>query len=183
MERKEMKHLIKKILKEVYYDSRKPLEGYVDAEDLIGQRLWFHTNRTHKKWGWNGMIGIYTVKGNGDMNALTYNYTNEVRLGKPIHFQASESGAKRIKKSREVGPDKRTLIAGVSGTVIPTRSGDTSGMIKIQFSPFDEAPWFYEIGDSNKKEIISGGEVYFNATEDGNWDIYLKEPVYGERSY
>ena len=30
-----MKNLIKKILKEVYYDSRKPLDGYVDAEDLI----------------------------------------------------------------------------------------------------------------------------------------------------
>jgi hypothetical protein len=183
MERKEMKHLIKKILKEVYYDSRKPLDGYVDAEDLVGQRLWFHTNRTHRNQGKNGMVGIYTTTKSGKRGSLTHQYTNEVRLSSPIYFQTSESGAKRIQKSREVGPDQRTLIAGVSGTVVPTRSGDTNGMVRIQYNPFDEAPWFYEIGDSNKKEIISGGEVYFNATEDGNWDIYLKEPVYGERSY
>jgi hypothetical protein len=178
-----MKHLIKKILKEVYYDSRKSLDGYVDAEDLIGQRLWFHTNRTHRNQGKNGMIGIYTVKNSGNMGTLTRNYTNEVRIESPINFQTSESGAKRIQKSREVGPDQRTLIAGVSGVVVPTRSGDTNGMIKVQYSPFDEATWFYEIGDVNKKEIISGSEVYFNATEDGNWDIYVKDPIYGERSY
>ncbi len=178
-----MKNLIKKILKEVYYDSRKPLEGYVDAEDLVGQRLWFHTNRTHRNQGKNGMVGIYTTTKSGRRGSLSNQYTNEVRLSSPIYFQTSESGAKRVKKSRETGPDKRTLIAGVSGTVIPTRSGETSGMIKIKFDPFDEAAWFYEIGDVNKKEIVSGSEVYFNANEDGDWDIYVKNPVYGKKKY
>ena len=35
-------------LQEVYYDSLKPVENYKDADDLIGQRLWAHTNRTHR---------------------------------------------------------------------------------------------------------------------------------------
>lgn len=38
-----MKYL--KTFEEVYYNSRKGVEGYVDANDLVGQRLWFHTNR------------------------------------------------------------------------------------------------------------------------------------------
>jgi hypothetical protein len=178
-----MKNLIKKILKEAYYDSRKPLDGYVDAEDLLGQRLWFHTNRTHRNRGYNGMVGIYTTTRSGSRKDLTNQYTNEVRIKSPIFFQTSESGAKRIQKSREVGRDQRTLIAGVSGVVVPTNSGNVGGMVEVQFSPFDNVSWFYEIGDPHKKEVISASEVYFNATEDGNWNIYVKDPVYGERSY
>jgi len=36
---------------EIYYDSRKDTEGYVDTNDLVGQRLWFYTNRTHRNNG------------------------------------------------------------------------------------------------------------------------------------
>ena len=36
-----MKYL--KTFEEVYYDSRKEVEGYVNANDLVGQRLWFHS--------------------------------------------------------------------------------------------------------------------------------------------
>ena len=178
-----MKNLIRKILKEVYYDSRKPLSGYVDAEDLLGQRLWFHTNRTHRNRGYNGMVGIYTTTRNGSRKDLTNQYTNEVRIKSPIFFQTSESGTKRIQKSREGGQDQRTLIAGVSGVVVPTSSGNVGGMIEVQFSPFDVVSWFYEIGDPLKKEVISASEVYFNATEDGSWNIYVKDPVYGEKTY
>ena len=55
-----MRHLI-----EAYYDSLKPVEDYMDADDLIGKRLWAHTNRTHRNQGRNGMIGLYgtTPKG------------------------------------------------------------------------------------------------------------------------
>lgn len=170
-----MKNLIKKILKEEYYDSLKPVEGYVDANELVGQRLWFHTNRTHKINGWNGMIGVYDTTGGGKKTGLAGKYTNEVRLKAPIVFQTSETGAKRIKQER-----KRTLIAGVSGIVVPT-DRNTSGMVQIMYDPFGVG-YFHEIGDPEKKEIISGGEVYFNASKDGIWTIYVKDPIYREKN-
>jgi hypothetical protein len=162
-----------KFFEEVYYDSRKEVEGYVDANDLIGQRLWFHTNRTHRNNGWNGMIGIYDSSPSGRKAGLAGRYTNEVRLKEPIFFQTSEAGSKTIKET-----DKRILIAGVSGIVVPT-DNKTNDMIKITYNPFDVA-YFHEIDDEDKKEIVSGSEVYFNASEDGNWEIWVKDPVYSK---
>ena len=86
-------------------------------------------------------------------------------------LQTSESGAETIKQS-----DKRILIAGVSGVVVPTNN-DTTGMIKITYNPFDVA-YFHEISDEDKKEIVSAEEVYFSASEDGNWEIWAKNPKY-----
>jgi len=156
---------------EKYYDTRDELDGYVDANDLVGQRLWFHTNRTHRNNGLNGMIGIYDTTPTGRKTGLAGRYTNEVRLTEPVFFQTSESGAESIKQTGH-----RTLIAGVSGVVVPTNA-DVTDMIEITYDPFDKG-YFHEIGDNDKKEIVSGSEVYFNATEDGNWNIYVKDPIY-----
>ena len=164
-----MKHL--KTFEEVYYDSRKEVEGYVDANDLVGQRLWFHTNRTHRNNGWNGMIGIYSTSRSGRKEGLAGRYTNEVRLSEPVFFQTSETGAKSIKET-----DKRILIAGVSGVVIPTNN-DTSEMVQITYNPFDVA-YFHIIGDDEKKEVISAEEVYFSASEEGQWEIWAKDPKF-----
>jgi len=164
-----MKYLKK--FEEVYYDSRKEVEGYVDANDLVGQRLWFHTNRTHRNNGWNGMIGIYDTTPSGRKEGYAGRYTNEVRVSEPVFFQTSEAGAKSIKEN-----DKRILIAGVSGVVIPTNS-DTSGMVKVTYNPFDVA-YFHIIDDEDKKEVKSAKEVYFNATEEGQWDIWVKDPQF-----
>ncbi len=164
-----MKYLKK--FEEVYYDSRKGVEGYVDANDLVGQRLWFHTNRTHRNNGWNGMIGIYDVTRSGRREGFAGRYTNEVRISEPIFFQTSEAGADSIKDT-----GKRTLIAGVSGVVVPTNN-DTNGMLKITYNPMDVA-YFHVIGDEGKKEVVSAEEVYFNATEEGQWEIWAKNPKF-----
>ena len=164
-----MKYLKK--FEEVYYNSRKEVEGYVDANDLVGQRLWFHTNRTHRNNGWNGMIGIYDTTPSGRKEGYAGRYTNEVRVSEPVFFQTSEAGAKSIKQN-----DKRILIAGVSGVVIPTNN-DTSGMVKVTYNPFDVA-YFHIIDDEDKKEVKSAKEVYFNATEEGQWDIWVKDPQF-----
>jgi hypothetical protein len=164
-----MKYL--KTYEEVYYDSLKDCEGYVDANDLVGQHLWFHTNRTHKRNGRNGLIGIYNSSINGKKEGYAGRYTNEVRISDPIFFQTSEAGAETIKKT-----DKRSLIAGVSGIVIPTNN-NTENMVRITYNPFDVA-YFHEIDDEDKEEIISADEVYFNATEEGNWEIWAKNPKY-----
>ena len=164
-----MKHL--KTFEEIYYNSRKEVEGYVDANDLVGQRLWFHTNRTHRNNGWNGMIGIYDTTPSGRKEGYAGRYTNEVRLSEPVFFQTSEAGAKSIKEN-----DKRILIAGVSGVVIPTNN-QTKDMVKVTYNPMDVA-YFHIISDNEKKEIISAEEVYFNATEEGQWDIWVMNPVF-----
>ena len=164
-----MKYL--KTFEEVYYNSLKDCEGYVDANDLVGQHLWFHTNRTHKRNRWNGLIGIYDSTPSGRREGVAGRYTNEVRITEPIFFQTSQAGSSRIKETGD-----RSLIAGVSGVVIPTNN-DTSGMVRITYNPFDVA-YFHEIDDESKKEIISGDEVYFNASEEGEWEIWLKNPRY-----
>ena len=164
-----MKHL--KTFEEIYYNSRKEVEGYVDANDLVGQRLWFHTNRTHRNNGWNGMIGIYDTTPSGRKEGYAGRYTNEVRLSEPVFFQTSEAGAKSIKEN-----DKRILIAGVSGVVIPTNN-QTKDMVKVTYNPMDVA-YFHIISDNEKKEIISAEEVYFNATEEGQWDIWVMNPLF-----
>jgi hypothetical protein len=160
-----------KKFEEVYYNSRKEVEGYVDANDLVGQRLWFHTNRTHRNNGWNGMIGIYDTTPSGRKEGYAGRYTNEVRISEPIFFQTSESGADSIKET-----GKRILIAGVSGVVVTTNN-DTNGMVEITYNPKDVA-YFHIIDDEDKKEIVSAEEVYFNATEEGNWNIWAKNPKF-----
>ena len=173
-------------LAEVKYDKPwKELEGYIDAEELVGKHLWFHTNRTHRNNGYNGMIGVYTATEKGRKGSLTKKYTNEVRIKSPIHFQTSDSGSARIKKSKEEkgGAGERKLIAGVSGFVVPTGDGGSSGMIEAGFNPFDSvAPWFYLKNDADKKEIVSADEVFFHASKEGEWSFFIKGPKFSDRS-
>lgn len=154
---------------EMYFDEKSDVDGYVDANDIVGQRLWFHTNRTHRNNDCNGMIGIYDVTNSGRKTGYAGRYTNEVRLKSPIFFQTSEAGSERIKRT-----NTRHLISGVSGVVVPT-DDDITDMIKITYSPFGHG-YFHEIGDD--REIISGEEVYFNATRKGTWELYIKNPIY-----
>ena len=117
------------------------------------------------------MIGIYNTSRSGRKYGLAGKYTNEVRLKSPIFFQKSETGASSIKDT-----GNRILIAGVSGVVVPTNN-DTNGMVKITYNPMDVA-YFHAIDDKDKKEVISAKEVYFNATEEGQWDIWARDPQF-----
>jgi hypothetical protein len=50
------------------------------------------------------------------------------------------------------------------------------------FNPFDStAPWFYLNNDGEKKEIISADEVYFYATEEGQWFFYVNNPQFSDK--
>ena len=171
----EQRHLkLKGGISEERYESRGDLEGYVDAQDLIGEYLWFHTNRTHRNNNKNGMIGIYKSNNKGRKTGSPIGYTNEVRLNGPIYFQTSESGSNSIQKTGH-----RVLIAGVSGVVTNTRNDDTSGMEEATYDPFD-AGVFHLISDTDKKEIVSADEVYFHASEDGKWSFFVKRPEFTE---
>lgn len=156
-----------KLIKEEKYESRKDVAGYIDADKLIGERVWVHTNRTHRNDGYNGMIGIYSTTEYGKKTGNAGRYTNEIRLKSPIVFQTSRSGAKRIQQN-----DKRELIAGVSGVVIPTNR-DVSGMHEITYNPRDVG-YFHIINDPEKKEILTAEEIYFVASEIGEYKIFAK---------
>jgi hypothetical protein len=96
-------------VKEEYYDSRGDVEGYVDADELIGERLWVHTNRTHRNQNKNGMIGMYGVNNKGHRTGSPLYYTNCIRLAPPIVFQvAGGKSVDTIKQTDTVAPTGRT---------------------------------------------------------------------------
>lgn len=165
-------------LDEEYYDSLgEPTDGkYVDASELVGQELFFHTNRTNRNAKRNGMIGTYGVTSTGrKAGKAELLYTNEVKVVN-AKFQASEKATERTQATGD-----RTVHAGVTGRVVPL-DGMGSG-IPADFNPFGEnpVPWFFLKDDKEKKEIVSADEVYFLATEGGDWKFLVKNPVYGKR--
>tara|TARA_R110002060_G_scaffold49061_2_gene60051 strand:- start:168 stop:716 length:549 start_codon:yes stop_codon:yes gene_type:complete len=159
-------------LQEVYYDSRKPVENYKDADELIGQRLWAHTNRTHRNQGRNGMVGLYGTTGKGTRTGSPLFYTNALRLSSPVVFQVSSG--KSLADIEKTG--KRTLVAGVSGTVIETNE-DTGveGFQEVVFDPFAEEKYFF-VAESPDEPIATADEVYFKASEEGEWTFLVKNP-------
>ena len=165
-----IKEEMEAVIDEVYYDSRKDVENYKDGDELIGQRLWSHTNRTHRAQGKNGMIGLYGVNSKGKRKGSPLYYTNCIRLGSPLVFQASESGAEKIAQSGH-----RTLVAGVSGKVIATNEGEElEGFVPFGFNPFGENKYFHVDG----KKILTADEVYFHASEDGKYTSLVKGPKF-----
>jgi hypothetical protein len=166
--------IVKKILiSEKYYETRKDVKGYVDANELIGKRLWVHTNRTHMRNKWNGMVGIYGVNSKGKRTGSPLYYTNEIRIKSPIFFEVDPLCVDRIVES-----EKRDLCAGVSGTVIETE-GDLSGFEEITIIPPKGDKHFYKKNDPEKKKIIDASEVYFVAEEDGTYHLLAKNIVIG----
>jgi hypothetical protein len=157
-------------LVEKFYDSRKPIEGYVEANEILGKRVWVHTNRTHRNQGYNGMIGIYGTNNKGKRTGSPLNYTNEIRLKQPIVFETSEAGSERITLT-----GKRTLVAGVSGVVSETE-GESSGFSRIEYLP--EVGHFFDVSDSERKKVIGADEVYFTSGEDGKYLMLAKNPKF-----
>jgi len=168
--RKIIKEEISSVIDEVYYDSLGDVENYKDADELIGQRLWAHTNRTNRNQKKNGMIGLYGTNKRGNRTGSPLYYTNCIRLGAPIVFQTSEEAAKKIQQTGH-----RVLIAGVSGVVLETREGEYSGFVEAIFNPFGENKYFHPVDDP-KRKLTTAEEVYFEATEEGEWKLMVKLP-------
>jgi hypothetical protein len=161
---------------EAYWDSRKepanePSQlGYFDADKLLGKRVWVHTNRSNRNAGRNGMLGVYipAIKGNRETRSdQRYGYTNEIRLA-DIVFDVNINCLKNIKET-----EKRTLCAGIIGTVIKT-DGNLSGFEEFTLDPFGEVTGYYRKNDSEKRMITGADEVYMNATEDGKYIVVAR---------
>ena len=173
------KELVKENIDEEYYDSRKPVEGYVDAEDLIGEYVWVHTNFTHRNHGQNGMVGIYRPNSIGYKAGSPIGYTNEIRINGHLVFEQNEKAAARVKEKQ-----LKQVIAGVSGTVIPTDSGNTTGMDLAVYNAKEGLGYFHLASGFTgiPKKIIGGDEVYFFGNESGNYSFYVKNPIFEENN-
>jgi hypothetical protein len=163
---------------EKWYDSRgEPMEqksdlGYFDSDDLLGTKVWVHTNRTNARQKRNGMIGVYKPSGNTRSSDERYGYTNDVRLSNVI-FDANESCIQKIKET-----GKRTLCSGILGTLINTNKGN-SGYVEFEFNPFElGVNHYFLVSDPEKKKIVSASEVYLAATESGDYIKLVKGPKY-----
>jgi len=165
-----IKEEMKSVIVEMYYDSLKDVKNYKDGDELIGQRLWSHTNRTHRARKMNGMIGLYGVNNKGNRKGSPLYYTNCIRLGSPIVFQTSEAGAEKVAQTGH-----RTLVAGISGTVIETKEGqELEGFVPFSFNPFGDNKFFHIDG----KKLVNAEQVYFHASEDGKYTSLVKDPQF-----
>lgn len=160
-------------------------EGYDDASNHIGERIWVHTNFTHRNNKHNGAVGVYSPNSKGFRQGSPQWYTNEVRLGGPLVFEQSESGAKRIARTGQ-----KALVAGVSGIVIPSGNlssegkGDTSGMEMVTYNAKEGLGYFHLVSDSAQppRKIISGSEVYIWCSEEAKYGFYVKNPIFENNS-
>ena len=158
----------------------KTAEGYSEASEHIGERVWVHTNFTHRNNKHNGAVGVYSPNSKGFRQGSPQWYTNEVRLQGPIVFEQSESGAKRIQKT-----GKKALVAGVSGIVIPSGNlsngkADTSGMELVTYNAKEGLGYFHLVNDSAQppRKIIGGSEVYIWCSEEGKFGFYVNGPIF-----
>tara|TARA_R110000824_G_scaffold268480_3_gene457101 strand:- start:1638 stop:2090 length:453 start_codon:yes stop_codon:yes gene_type:complete len=119
------------------------------------------------------MVGIYKSGPRGTRVGSPIAYTNVIRLGPPVRFQTSESGAKQIVKT-----GKRTLIAGASGVVASTDEVDPATLSEYEEASFHPAVGhFFRVTDPEQEEILSGEEIYFHASEAGDWKLMVRGPV------
>jgi hypothetical protein len=159
-------------------------EGYDDASNHIGERVWVHTNFSNKNYKHNGTVGVFTPNSKGlkgSKNTKAKWYTNEVRIEGPLVFEQPESGAKRIKNSQ-----LKQLVAGVSGKVIPSGplssegKGDTSGMDMVIYNAKEGLGYFHLAVDDVQppRKIVGGSEVYVWCSEEGKYGFYVRGPIF-----
>lgn len=148
---------------------------YQNADDLIGSRVWIHTNRSHRDQKTNGVIGIYKATSKGRKSNSIIGYTNHIRIKSPIVFDVNISGKERIKKT-----GRREQVIGISGIVTNTDEGNTSGMVEITFNPFSKyVTGFHTIGGDVEggQSIKSADEVYMEFYS-GKWRVFASNIGY-----
>jgi hypothetical protein len=185
-----IKEELSEVMREAKYGNRETHDRYDDASNHIGERMFFHTDRTTRGAGKNGMIGSYTLSGSGSPKKSSWK-TNAVILDDVV-FYVNLAAAKRTAKT-----DHRTVHAGAVGTVSPdnkseswTLTADRSkgpfayplirntanfskGDVQIQYDP--KIAHFFVKGDPTNK-ITRADKVYFQATEADSYLITAINP-------
>jgi len=186
-----LSNIFESLLNEIAYPLKdeggswnKTAEGYSESSEHIGERVWVHTNFTHRNNKHNGAVGVYSPNSKGFRQGSPQWYTNEVRLQGPIVFEQSESGAKRIARTGQ-----KALVAGVSGVVISSGNlsngkADTSGMELVTYNAKEGLGYFHLVNDSAQppRKIIGGSEGYIWCSEEGKFGFYVKDPIFETNS-
>jgi len=173
--RKLIQRTIKECLNEMYRDDLKSNKDYINSDDILGDNVWIHTNFTNRNQGRNGLIGLYKPNAKGYKSGSPIGYTNEIRLGGKLVFEQSEKGAEWIFKNQ-----LKQLTAGISGVVLPTDSGNTSGMDLVTYNAKEGLGYFHLVNETSEKpkKIIGASEVYLFATEALRYMLYVKNPMF-----
>jgi hypothetical protein len=173
--RKLIRKTIKEYLNEMYREDLKPNESYTNAEDILGDNVWIHTNFTNRNQGRNGLVGLYKPNAKGYRSGSPIGYTNEIRLGGKLVFEQSEKGAERVFKNQS-----KKLVAGISGVVLPTDSGNTSGMDLVTYNAKEGLGYFHLVNETSEKpkKIIGASEVYLSANDALKFMLYVKNPMF-----
>lgn len=173
--RKLIQKTIKECLNEMYRDDLKSNKDYINSDDILGDNVWIHTNFTNRNQGRNGLVGLYKPNAKGYKSGSPIGYTNEIRLGGKLVFEQSEKGAERVFKNQS-----KELIAGISGVVLPTDSGNTSGMDLVTYNAKEGLGYFHLVNETSEKpkKIIGASEVYLFATEALRYMLYVKNPMF-----
>jgi len=174
-----LKQMISEMISEAQYEDRETHERYSDASDHIGERMFFHTDRTTRSAVKNGMIGTYSISPSGRPKKTSWK-TNAVIID-DASFYVSEAGASRTKETGH-----RTVHAGVVGTVSPDNISEewtlktnpshgpwkgpklshktnfSKGGVEIEYSP--QIGFFY-VKNQPERRINKADKVYFQATE------------------
>ena len=179
-----IKNLIREELAEVYYHSRDKHELYDDASNHIGERVWVHTERTSRRRGKNGMIGVYRATDTGSKIGGPYFKTNAIAL-ENCKFFGSRYGAKQFSQEK-----KRYLVAGISGYVSEWNNYEQDWNIfsTQSFPEGEEADYnlrlgyFHLVNDPDKREIETADAIFFIASEQGEWYLSVVNPKFDENN-
>lgn len=173
----------KEFFLEKWYDTRgEPRDeqsdlGYFDADDLIGKRVWIHTNRSNAQQNRNGMIGVYYPEESRKIQKRSdnqrYGYTNDIRIVNCV-FDVNKNCVERIRKG-----EKRLLCSGVLGTIVNTEGSDSSFQ-EFEFNPMlpERYNIFFLKNDPERKELKGADEVHMYATESGQFIKLLRNPTF-----
>ena len=155
------------------------------SPELLGEKVWFHTNRhniNHKK---NGAFGVYgrTKGGKKDSKSGIIGYTNDILLGGDINFDISLGYHKIIRTTKDAGEmAKRSQIVGVGGTVqeLPKDPNIVKNSVdseEILYNPF-VSDYFHTLDTKYK---ISGAEfLYAEYRPDGSYSLHAINPILEE---
>jgi len=180
-----LKTTINERLNEMYRDDLKSMgegKNFINTDDILDKNVWIHTNFTHKNQRANGLIGLYQPNAKGYKSGSPIGYTNEIRLGGKIVFEQSEKGAERVFKNQS-----KELVAGISGVVLPTDSGNVSGMDLVTYNAKGGLGYFHLVNEMNEKpkKIIGADEVYLYADigkEIIRYMLYVKNPMFEQEN-
>jgi len=162
--------------------ARKAQHGYLegDSPELLGKKVWFHTNRHNIKFKRNGAFGVFglTKTGKKDSKPGIIGYTNDILIGGDVNFDISPGYHEIMRTTKDKGQmSKRQQKVGVGGTVLELPDDPMTfkeGSVEIKYNPFF-SDFFYTANGTQK--VVGADYVYAEYRPDGMYSLHAIDPV------